>query len=616
MRRRWLALVVPVLLVAAPASAQTATVTMRANTTRVAVGDTLVLRVRAEVQGATVQDVQLPEMPGFQILSRQVSRPFSFSFGFGNQRRTVQSSTEYILQLRALEPGTHRIAPAKAIVGGRTFTSDPLTVVVTGSRSTPGATPDGGATSVDQALPGQGQAEVDEARFDPNAFLRTVVDEGEPYVGQQVTVSIYLYVRGGLRSSPHIEQEPSTDGFWIQDLLPATRSLDATQQVVRGNLYRVYELRRFAAFPLHPGKLTIGPMEVEIEMGSLFDMFRGRGPVERTGAPATLDVRPLPPPSPDDTVVGDFQIHADLDRSTVTTGDAATLRVEVKGTGNLRDVELSLPDVPGLRVLAPQIDDDIEAPGDRVGGTRTFEWLLVPEKPGTYPLPALGFHAFDPDGATYEDVRTQQLTLEAVGQPIQAAGEEPEAGQPPSPDTGGGDKNRFGPIRAQSALARHTTPVVDRAWYVPVLAVPPFLFLAIFGVGRARQRWRERGAARAPARSVRRKLQAAREHAKAGEPRAFYGAVAQAMTRALALRLDEPVGGYTHGELRARLDARGMEPELAGRIMDELEGCDYARFSASGITTDEMDRCLARVGALLERVERFRPAGPEAGGQT
>ncbi|MFW5877262.1 MAG: BatD family protein [Myxococcota bacterium] len=602
-----LPILLAVSLFASVAHAQPASVEMSTNRDRVAVGETLVLRVRAEVRGDPLDDVILPDLEAFQVESRQVSRPFSFSFGFGTRGRVVQSTTEHVLRLRALEPGTHRLEPAQAVVGDRTFESEPLTIEVTGSADdAPAAdgTPDGTPPSTE----GPG---VDGARFDSRAFLRTVVDEPEPYVGEQVTISVYLYVRGGLRSAPRITQEPSTDGFWVHDLFPPSRSLEATRQTVRGTPFRVYELRRLAAFPLRPGALTIGPMEARMQTGNIFR--RGR-PMEREGVPVSLEVRELPAPKPDgDVAVGRFHVEGELDRDTLSTGDAATLRVRVEGTGNLNDVRIEMPDLDGLRILSPQVETDIRSPNDVVGGTRTFEWLLVPERPGTYRIPSLGFHTFDPDAEEYGEARTEPITLEAVGRavtaPSEGGGSDGERRTPVSD----GDEARFGPLRADRMPRRAEEPLSVQPWYPAALAVPPLAWLAMLGGVGIRRRVRARGEARASARSLRRSLREARGLAEAGDARGFYAAIAHALTGALASRLDEPVGGFTHGELRRELLERGMEPALAGELVDELEGCDYARFSAAGVTQDEMQRCLDRSAALLDRLEGFRPVTGEDG---
>ena len=105
--------------------------------------------------------------------------------------------------------------PAVAKVDGKIYRSAPLTLVVQpvagGSSSwvrTRRSMPDTTAT-VDAELSG--------ARYDERAFLRTVVDSDEVYIGQQVNVTVYLYTR--LRLSPQsvIPGKPSMDGFWVHD---------------------------------------------------------------------------------------------------------------------------------------------------------------------------------------------------------------------------------------------------------------------------------------------------------------------------------------------------------------------------------------------------------------
>jgi hypothetical protein len=50
-----------------------------------------------------------------------------------------------------------------------------------------------------------------------------------------------------------------------------------------------------------------------------------------------------------------------------------------------------------------------------------------------------------------------------------------------------------------------------------------------------------------------------------------------------------------------------MDEDLSRRVVDELEGTEFAQYSAEGASTDEMVGCSQRVGALLERMDRFSP---------
>jgi hypothetical protein len=632
------ALSASVTLVHAHAEAQSATLQMGASRTSMVVGDTLVLEVRAEITGGAVQLFEPPDLPGFDVLSREVSTPMSFRFGFGGQTQVMQSSSVMTLQLRALRPGRFDLKPARMMVGGRRFLSNRLEIVVvpsgqapppdptqsgapvldpTQSGTTPPAPGDPTAPGAPPLAPPTGP--LDGAQFDSDAFVRTVIDKPEPYIGEQVTVTIYLYVRGGIRNAPAASREPSAEGFWVHDLLPPQRTLEATEQAVGGTTYRVYVLRRFAAFPLHAGELSIGPMTVDLQTGTIFDLF-GATPqrtMHREGVSMPVRVRELPAagrPS-GDVHVGRFTVEASLDRPQAATGDAVTLTARVRGTGNLRDVHVTIPTIEGLSILEPQIKDQIDAPSDLVGGVRTFEWLVVPRRPGAFTIPPLGIATLDPTTGAYARAESSAITLTAAGNatPI----DPPETAPPSAGDAPVDDADpaaAYGPLRTDSALLRHVTPIHAQPWFPWALGGPPFLWLAVLLGSALRRRAAAKAGADAPRRAVkgaRKRLSRAESLARSGDARGYYGEVTSALTAVLGARLGEPTGGFTLGKLRAHLIARGMPEELATRIVEELEGAEFARFSAAGASPEEMDRTSDRVQALIERIDRFVPVTTE-----
>ena len=398
------ALALAIALAPAPVRAQSsATVAMTADRTQVQVGETFRLQVRLDVTNAQAPAPRLPELSAFEIVSQQVSRPMQFSFGFGSQAQVVQSTAVYSYLLRATRPGRFDLAAPRVQVDGREYVGNPLTIVVGGAGGSPahGVAPQG-QTPPSTAPP---TGTLDGAIYDDQAFVRTVADRSEAYLGQQVTVTIYLYVRGALRGSPTVTREATTDGLWVHDLLPPTRALEATTQVVGSTPFRVYVLRRFAAFPLREGTLSIGAPTLQIPMGNVFDIFTGQAQpdLERTGVALELEVRPLPAEGrpAGEVHVGQLGLEASLDRTQVPTGDAVTLTLRATGSGQVQALRVQSPRVDGLRVLAPQTRDEISAPGDLVAGTRTYEWLLVPEREGTFQIPAFRVATFDPATGRY-----------------------------------------------------------------------------------------------------------------------------------------------------------------------------------------------------------------------
>ena len=567
-------------------------VTLDAAPTEVRVGDSIRLEVRVRARGARIEDLELGDLqkyPQLEIISHQTMRPMQFSFGLGAGVQ-MESSLADIYILRSTVPGTYVFAPAVARVDGKTYTSGPLTLVVRSASdardtSPPAPTPD---IIEDSDLSG--------AQYDDQVFLRTVVEPKEVYIGQQVDVTVYLYTQ--LRLSPQsvVPSKPSMDGFWVYED-PVT-SLQSETVSVRGSYYRAYLLQRSAAFPQRSGELTIGPPKVSFDVG-MGSLFNAPQRIERVGVPITVDVKPLPKPGPSDAVLGRYSVRGWLDRDAASTGDAVTLRIDATGMGNVQDLRIDLPPIAGVRTLKPVIRDQQQFQNRKLSGTRSWEWILIAETPGVHTVPPIELNFFDPEIGEYGVAATPALsfTSSGAGRPSQPAMEPVDVGPKPSAAT-------FGPIRMYSALNRGETPMREQPWFPWALAVPPLLFAFIMlGMSIARRREQRSTTASAVQRKLIRRAESA---LRANDPRSFYDCIVASITHALDSKLNEPVSALPHATLRTRLAAEDFDEDLIERVINELEGADFARFAASGVKKEEMDRCLQRTSAIVERIERSR----------
>ncbi len=554
------------------------------------VGETFALEVRADVKEGSLEDLtfaDLKKYPELEIISHQTSRPMQVSFGFGSGMK-VQSSLSHRYTIRALAAGTFEFSPAVAEVDGKTYRSNPLTIVVlpSGQAATSGA-----ATP---STPPELGKELSGARYDPRAFLRTVVEQKEVYIGQQVNVAVYLYTNVGVAGRSVNPTKPAMDGFWVHE--EQITSLEGPIVQVNGVRFRAYLLQKSIAFPQRIGELTIGAPKVTFDLGtaSLFDAPQR---VERIGVPVPIEVKPLPTPGPPDAFVGKYSVRARLDRSSVKTGNAVTLRVEATGVGNIQDLRIELPPIAGVRALQPVIRDEQRFHGKALGGTRSWEWILIPETPGRHTVPSIQLNYFDPESEQYGSASTEALTFSATGvaTPVKATLSPKEA--PPKREIA-----VFGPIRMYSALTRGATPVRQRPWFAWLLALPPLFFILFtIGVGLRRRHRSQKIAAGAVQRAL---IGEARQALRKDDPRAFYDRIVASITHALVTRTGEPVRGLSNAELRPRLVAAGFDDDLVQRIINELEGADYARFAASGVDAKEMQRCLQRTKTIVERIQR------------
>jgi hypothetical protein len=598
----------------AAAQAPRVSITMSAEPSAVRLGETLVLQIDADAQGAPIHDLELPDLTGFEILQQQESRPMRFQVGAGQRAFSVQASLHKTLVLRATRAGKLVVPAARLRLAGKTYSSGAVTIHVfddsSGSATDPNtASPPGnGATTTTANLPLPDGA-IDAYSFDRRAFLRVIADKSSAYVGEQITVSVYLYTSEPLRTLPIISKEATKDGFWVHDLLPPTRSIDASDEVVQKEVFQAVLLQRFAAFALHDGKLEIGPITTTFTTGSLF--FGSGGRYERTSPPLRLHIQPLPPVPDGHTGepvhVGDLRAHLELEPSSIETGDATTLRLTLQGDGNLALLTPKLPPLhSSLRVTPATSKNDLQLRGYQLGGRLVVEWILIADAPGNYTVAPLRFQVLDPHTGRYATVETPSLAL-PVTPPVQS---------PSSVNSSDPDSSAHGPASHTSA-----TPSPMGRLGRPFLT---FLFLLLAAaIAWAAHAFRTRRqnllathtspsplggedpaprTARVPSEIGPRGPRAWNWHLNAAEaalhhdhdPK-FWQELGLATRELVAAITKQPVATADRERLRAWLNARpAAPPECVAlcAVMDAIQECRY-----SGITVE-----LAQKQQLLEQL--------------
>src|SRR5205085_2377347 len=101
------------------------------------------------------------------------------------------------------------------------------------------------------------------------------------------------------------------------------------------------------------------------------------------------------------------------------------------------------------------------------------------------------------------DAGTMTAVLRAAGNGTADAESEPANRVEGAGNATSEDDLRFGPVRTETALARHGESISRAWWFAPAAAVPPLAWLSFMFWGFARRRMDARAVAGAPARAVR-----------------------------------------------------------------------------------------------------------------
>lgn len=377
--------------------------------TTVGLGETFTLNVivRGENIG-NVPNPKLPDMPDFNILGRSSSQ--STSISFINGKMSQQMVVNFIYTISPKKIGKFTIAPCKIDYQDKTYETQPIEIeVIKGTTQAPPA-----------QTPSQPKTIPLDANGD-NIFILTVPSRTEVLYGEQINISFYLYTRYSL-GDLSFEKLPNFSGFWAE-ATDDIKQLRFQTKVYNGKSYNVALLRTYSIFPVTDGRLKIEPIELNAEVihppRDFFDFFGSSRIIKIASKPVTITVLPLPQDNrPEEFCggVGEFNINASLDRDSTVGGTPINLIVKISGTGNVRLIERpKLPIIPNLKILEPEVKDNIQVSGNVIKGTKEFRFPVIAQVDGEHILPEIKIAYFDPQKKVYKTISTQQLKFIAMG---------------------------------------------------------------------------------------------------------------------------------------------------------------------------------------------------------
>jgi len=241
--------------------------------------------------------------------------------------------------------------------------------------------------------------------------IEASVDNQFPYIGEQITYT-FRYLHTAIIPSVDFPkyQLPSMNQFWRYQL---GQSKPKTE-VINGTQFRVAEIK-IALFPMVTGIITIAPSVLSLPTS----IERSNRSIPRqlnTEEVIEVMVRPLPEtgnPTSFGGVVGKYQITSEVEKTKVKIGEAITMHIRIAGIGNIETLpELKIPEMIDLTIYDSNITDATRDTHGKIYGSRTYEYVIIPSKPGRVTIPVIELCYFDPNGEKYEIIRTTPIPLE------------------------------------------------------------------------------------------------------------------------------------------------------------------------------------------------------------
>ncbi len=357
--------------------------------------------------------IKIGNIEGFQLLmGPSVSQ--SFSTQIINGKMTSQTDYSFTYVLMAEKEGVFTIPSATVNADGKTVESNTLKIEVVK------ATEKKQDTNSQRGRPQQRTYSITE----DNLFVKVEVDRNSLYLGEYVIASLKLYSKINV-SNLGRSKFPAFDGFLTQDI-DMPQQITLKRENVGGTIYNVGELRKLVLFPQHSGEIVIDPFELDVYVrqrmqssgGGFFDDFFDNYQdvkVSRKSKPIKIRVKELPAqgkPLGFKGTVGNITMTSSISRDSVLANDAVTLKVSLKGNGNLKLIEpLDIKFPADFEVYDPKTSQDITSGKRGTSGTVSFEYVVIPRSAGDYTIPSSQFSYFDPKDKKYKLLNTREFVV-------------------------------------------------------------------------------------------------------------------------------------------------------------------------------------------------------------
>ncbi len=372
------------------ALAQQISFTSEAEKKQVSLGEAFSVRfvIESNTDGYSIdKPMKYPSHNGLQIVGEQRSQQVSYV----NGRGVIEDGI--VLAFVAEKEGKYRIGSAKVVINGKTYTSKPVDVVVKGTGLVHSSYRSNSAQPV---------------------FLQSNVSKSNPYVNEQVGLSVKLYVKdlSYLNRKQNFRQG-NLDGLSPKIVKSAPENIK--QEIVGGKQYFSEEIARYYVFPQKPGKIEIEPFSVDVVVPTTY----GAEPVEVRSNSVVINAKALPEegrPKNFSGAVGQFKMNASVDKKELDANESVNFDVEIVGSGNFNII--NLPEVKtsnNLEKFAPKKRDAYKIYDSGMKGKVAEQTVLVPNFGGEYTISPVEFSYFDPVKEKYFTLKSDSINLSVSG---------------------------------------------------------------------------------------------------------------------------------------------------------------------------------------------------------
>ncbi len=325
----------------------------------------------------------------------------------GPEISNVSDGVTYKFILKAIQAGDFTIPPAYIVENGKREYSEKIKLSVIGG-------------SMLEKQPQQDYSIESQADkiFNSYIFIRPIIAKPQYYLGEEITVSYYLYVHSSITLTEIIEQTAPSFNNAMAEEADIGKLFYEDERIGQVD-YRRSLIRKYAVTPMLEGVFNVPLMSLKINAAIEYsDAFSHSGEYYKktkiyTSASKNVDIIPLPPkPNDFSGAVGNFKIKLHSDKQTAKPNETVQIFLDVSGKGNFYAIDspnLKLPNGMTLQG-SPRIADSLSVQ-DGTSGIRQFAYSVEAKDVGNYSIAPISFTFFSPEQSGFITVKSNELSL-------------------------------------------------------------------------------------------------------------------------------------------------------------------------------------------------------------
>jgi hypothetical protein len=252
-------------------------------------------------------------------------------------------------------------------------------------------------------------------------------------------------------------------------------------------------------------------------------------------------------------------------------------------------------------VFDPKTNESVTKRNNNVTGYKTFDFLLVPRRPGSFKVPSFKFTYFDVNKKDYVTHNSPEFIIKVTGQ-ASATSTQQVIGIKKEEVELLGEDIRF--IKSSASFQEKNSPFFGTALFTGAYIAPFILFIGFILFKRREDELKSNTSLLKKKQATKvagKRLGEAKKHLQADNKKKFYDETAKALWGYLSDKLNIPQSELSKETATVALTSKGINADTSRKIFSIIEECEMALFAS--VSGGSMESVYNNAETIINELE-------------